>query len=176
MLSLQRLGADWGHLLVDRPITLPCMERKRKCMLSGLLLALVVTSYGQVGPIQYAVGYRDAVWISKRGFPVSAYDWQNETINQQLTLAARYRRQSNRCWRYGGLAYLAGGLAATGIAIGSFGVPSGQMQPYEHARRATAIVVTGGLITALGGGIWRKEKARRRAREALHRYQRGTRY
>ena len=145
-------------------------------MLAGLLLALVVTSYGQVGPTQYAVGYRDAAWISKRGFPVSAYDWQNETINQQLALAARYRRQSNRCWRYGGLAYLAGGLATTGLMIGTFGLPSNRRQPYENAVAAVSVVSMGGLITALGGGIWRKAKARRRAREALRRYQGGTRY
>ena len=138
-------------------------------MLTGLLLALTMTSFGQVGPDPYAISYRDAAWISKRGFPVTAYDWQNETINRPLALAARYRRQSSRCWRYGGLAYLASSLAVTGIAIGSFGVPSGQRRPYENALKVTTTIGLGGLITALGGGIWYKAKARHRAREAIRR-------
>ena len=147
------------------------MERKRKWMLTGLLLALTMVSYGQVGPAPYAISHRDAAWLTRQGFPVAAYGWQNETINQQLALAARYRRQSSRCWRYGGLAYLASSLAVTGIAIGSFGVPSGQRRPYENALMVTTVIGTGGLVTALGGGIWRRAKARRRAREALRRRQ-----
>ncbi len=138
-------------------------------MLTGLLLALAVTSHGQVGPTEHAVSYRDAAWLSKRGFPVETYDWQNATINRQLALAARYLRQSDRCWRYGGLAYLIGGLGATGIVVGSFGVPSSQRAPYENALKVTTVVGAGGLITALGGGVWRKVKARRRGREAIRR-------
>ena len=60
--------------------------------------------------------------------------------------------------------------------IGTFGLPSNRRQPYENAVAAVSVVSMGGLITALGGGIWRKAKARRRAREALRRYQGGTRY
>ena len=142
-----------------------------KYLLLVALLASVSVAYAQVGPAEYAIGSRDAAWLTKRGFPMDTYSWNNEVINQQLALAARYRRQSNRCWRYGGLAYLGSSLAVVGIAIGSFGVPSGQRRPYEIALIVTTTLGTGGYIMALGGGIWRKAKARRRAREALRRYQ-----
>ena len=156
----QRLGSFVGtppHLLIMRKIG----------VFIGLLLALSAVSYGQVGPTQHVINHRDAAWLTKRGFPVATYDWQSDPINQQLALAARYRRQSSRCWRYGGLAYLASGLAATGILIGTFGVPSGQRRAYDDALGVMTVVNLGGLVTALGGGIWRKAKARRRVREAI---------
>ena len=58
------------------------MERKRKWMLTGLLLALTMVSYGQVGPAPCAISHRDATWLNRQGFPMAAYGWQNETINQ----------------------------------------------------------------------------------------------
>ena len=51
-------------------------------MLTGLLLALTMVSYGQVGPAPYAINHRDATWLTRQGFPVAAYGWQNETINR----------------------------------------------------------------------------------------------
>ncbi len=140
-----------------------------KYLLIVALLASATVAYAQVGPAEYAIGSRDAAWLTKRGFPMNTYDWNKEAVNRELALAARYRRQLSRCWRYGGLAYLASSLAVTGIAIGSFGVPSGQRRPYENALKVTTTIGLGGLITALGGGIWRKAKARHRTREAIRR-------
>ncbi len=99
---------------------------------------------------------------------MGTYDWNNEAINQQLALAARYRRQSSRCWRYGRLSYLASNMTTFGIFIGTFGIPSSQRRPYDNAVYVATVIGTGGLVTALGGGIWRKAKARRRVRDALH--------
>ncbi len=138
-----------------------------KYLLIVALSASVSVAYAQVGPAEYAIGSRDAAWLTKRGFPIDTYDWNNEAVNRELASAARYRRQSSRCWRYGGLAFLAGGLATTGIAIGTIGVPSSQRRPYDNAFDVATAVNLGGLITAPVGGIWRKAKARRRVRNAL---------
>ena len=145
------------------------MKNNKWFVVVGLFI-LTATSYGQTDYDQQEISNRDAAWIAKRGFPVGTYDWQDEAINLRLTQAARYRRQSSRCWRYGGAAYLAGGVAMTGIMIGTFGVPSSQRQPYDNALKVATLVGTGGFVTALGGGIWRKAKARRRVREALRLY------
>jgi hypothetical protein len=138
----------------------------RYLLVIGLLVSASV-AYAQVGPAEYAIDARDAAWLTKRGFPMDTYDWNNEAINQQLALAARYRRQSSRCWRYGGLSYLASSMTTFGIFIGTFGIPSSQRRPYDNAIYVATVIGTGGLVTALGGGIWRKAKARRRVRNAL---------
>ncbi|MGB3589891.1 MAG: hypothetical protein WBA23_25300 [Tunicatimonas sp.] len=99
------------------------------------------------------------------GFPLLEYDGSNTAINEQLRLAAKYRKQSVRFIAIGVPTYvLAGNAAFIGMLMDGF---SGSGSSRTSPTTVLSITVSmGGLAAAVGGGSWKKAQARRRVRTA----------
>lgn len=135
---------------------------------SLLLLLTALTGYSQNSDVSTLLTQKDEMWIQERGFPLNDYDWSNEEVNLNLELAAKYRKQSNKFWAYGGAGYLIGGIIGTAGAIIYIGDAFGGNDPQPNAALIIGTTMAySGMIAALGGGIWKKAKARHRVRDAI---------
>jgi hypothetical protein len=144
----------------------------KNIMIIGLLNLAVHFCFGQIETNELSLNRWDSTWIQKQQFPLLAYDGNNAAINERLMLAAKYRKQSVVYISTGLAVYVVGGIVggygfARLLGESLFSDSPDQSNPHLVVGGSVASV---GLSLAIGGGSWKKAKARRRVEEAKQLY------
>ena len=131
-------------------------DARAKHELGSAIALLSLPDSLQSQSIGFELEPTEYVWITKNGFNIYTYEWDDAEINRLLSKAVKGRRRSATIWRYGTY-IMAAGVVATAIAV--------RERAYGVAYRIILPVYTVQLLTALGGPIT-KELAVSRARKA----------